>query len=213
MLTHFFNKKFYQDDVQLQQNISSDIANVYQDGVPYFSPTTPDMDVGDMTMEMVSTVPNPVASINLPSKYKITLPGGKKVILAIATAPNVYPTAFAPYETPALLYDETGQNVIGTGLIEANFYFTNDVFAKRIIQQAGGDPNNPTEFNTVMNTLEKSQSGWQKFLGFLIGLLPLWIILIMIAVVFKSKGDKKIKAMFMVAILLILYVFFTRVIA
>lgn len=207
MFTHFFGKKFYQDDVKAQTNIPNSMINVYKQGVPYFNPTDSDMDSGDFRMVMTKTVKSESTGLDMPASYDITLPGGKEVVLTIASAPNVYPSAFAPYETPAYLYDKSG-NIIGTGLIEANFYFDNTTMVKRLIGMAGGDPTDPKQVSIVLNALTKPQKFYQKLLGVLIVLFP--VIAIIIGLVFVLRKDskpKKYKIGLAVALLLLLYLF------
>lgn len=202
MFTHFFAKKFYQDDISPNVNIPNSMINVYKKGLPYFNPTTSGMDSSDVRMVLTKTVLSTYTGMNMPASYNITLPGGKQVVLSINTAPNVYPTAFAPYETPALLYDTNG-NIIGQGLIEANFYFDNDTMVKRLIQFAGGDSTNQNEVNIVMNALLKKQSFLQKLLSVLIILIPVFIVLLCGIFIFKSD-QKKIRSLLILSVLLIL---------
>lgn len=204
MFTHFFGKKFYASDVVANQNITNSMINVYKQGVPYFNPTSSDMDSRDMKMVMTKTVYSSTNGLHMPASYNITLPGGKQVILSIATAPNVYPSSFAPYETPAFLYDLNG-NIIGTGLIEANFYFDNQTMASRLIDFAGGNSKNSNEFNIVYGAITQPQKWYQKLLAFIIVFGPLLIILFSVWFVLKNKENRKNKFFLVLAILLILY--------
>lgn len=197
MFTHFFGKKYFTDDIVVNQNISNSMINVYKQGVPYFNPTSSDMDSGDLQMVMTKTIS--YNGMNMPASYNITLPGGKEVVLTIATAPNVYPSSFAPYETPAYLYDKSG-NIIGTGLIEANFYLDNETLAKRMVSAAGG-----TNYMIVYNAMTKSQKLYQKMLGFFIVLSPLILILSAFWFIFKNKEHRKNKFFLCLALLLIMY--------
>ncbi len=207
MFTHFFAKKFYQDDIMLNNNISASMVNVYKKGVANFNSNDSEIDTSDFSMTMTKTVLSPYTNMNMPASYNIILPGGKKVVLSISTAPNVYPTAFAPYETPALLYDENG-HVIGQGLIEANFYFDNNTMVSRLIDFAGGNSKNSSEVNTVMNALNRRQSMFQKFLGLIIVLMPLIVLLGCLLFIFKFRKEKitkTTKTLFVVAVCLLLY--------
>lgn len=179
------------------------LINVYKEGRSYFKPTTTVMDSTQTRVEIVDSVI--VNGVSLPSTYKITLPGGKKVILTRASGINAYPIANAPYECPALLLDETGKKRIGVGLIEANFYFDNETFAKRLIVDAGGDPHNKSNVDTVMKGLVPPQTGGQKFLAFVIVLIPLWILLSALVFVFCSKENRKPRLMITIVILLLVY--------
>lgn len=198
MFTHFFGKKFYISDVSISEELVNGMINVYEKGVPHFNPPSS----SDLKMVMTRTIKSP-SGINLPASYNITLPGGKQVVLSIATAPNVYPTSFAPYETPAFLYD-MNNNIIGTGLIEANFYFDNNTLAQRLIQFAGGSVN---DVPIVLNAMTKPQNWFQKLLAILIVFSPLLAIIFAVWFVLaeKDKGRRKYKIGLSVAILLLLY--------
>lgn len=213
MFTHFFGKKFFTSDVVPNENITNAMINVYKEGVPYFNPTSPDMDSADMKMVMTKTVYSEVNGLNMPASYNITLPGGKQVVLSIATAPNVYPSSFAPYETPAFLYDLNG-NIIGTGLIEANFYYDNSTIASRLIDFAGGNSKNSDEFNIVYGAMTAKQKWYQKVLGFIIVLAPLIILLFALWFILKSKDppggnkeNRKTRFLLSLALILVLYWF------
>jgi len=204
MFSHPFGKQVYADGVKLNQNITADIVNVYKDGATYINPTRTDMDQADLKIQMIETVSVPSLGLNLPSKYNITLPGGKEVVLEIATAPNVYTSTFASYETPAILYD-TMQNRIGQGLIEANFYLDNPTLAKRYIIAAGGDPNDSDQYNLVLNTLDGKPSGWQKFLALMIVLIPFWLLLLALVFILHKKSGRSTRIGLAIAFLLIFY--------
>ncbi len=181
------------------------MVNVYREGEVRFNPTKTIIDNADTRVRLVMTVSNPISGLNMPAKYEITLPGGKQIVLAIATAPNVYTNSFASYETPAFLYDSSGTQIIGTGLIEANFYLSNDVLAKRMIAQAGGNLENTNEFKIVMNGLKKPQTVWQRLLAFIIVLIPLWTVIICVVFVVYKKDKRYVRFMLSIAILILLY--------
>lgn len=207
MLTHFFGKKFFQDDIQVGNNISNSMINVYKKGLPYFNPSASEIDVSDFKMVMTKTVNVPYTGMNMPASYNITLPGGKEVVLSISTAPNVYPTAFAPYETPALLYDAKSGSLIGQGIIEANFYFDNETLVKRMIDFAGGDSTDSDKVNILQNALLKKQTVFQKILSTIVFLIPLFILVLCLLFIFKSH-DKKNRALLIVALLLLFYMIY-----
>jgi hypothetical protein len=204
MLVHHFGNKTYEDDIlgNPDQNIPMDTVNVYKDGLTHFSPTEKSMNYKDLDVRLADTVT--VNGLKLPSKYKITLPGGKKVILQNACAPNVCNNPFKPYENPAYLYDLDG-NVIGTGLIEANFYLRNEQIALNLVSAAGGNITDPNEINIVLSGMVPVQSGSQKFLGVLYALLPVWILLGICFFVFYKKDDRYKRAAISLVFLLVLY--------
>jgi hypothetical protein len=201
MLTHFYIDKFYKDDIpsklNTKENIKPQMVNVYKDGIAYFNPTEDDIDSNDTRIYLLETVENPDKTFTipenkplLPSKYDITLPGGKEVVLEIATLPNVYPIAPAPYETPAYVKNEKGV-VIGVGLIEANGYFTNEEMAKRAIIQAGGDPDDKKSVEMLENMILKKQKWYQKLLSFIIAGIPILVFILSLVFVFKNGKHKK----------------------
>lgn len=205
MLTHFFADAFYQKDIlgrPKNNSIPMDIINVYKEGKTYFLPEDPIMNAKNLNVVLAQTVS--VNGLDMPAAYNITLPGGKRVVLKIATAPNVYPTSFAPYETPAFLYTPDGQK-IGYGLIEANFYLDNKTLAQRMIASAGGNAGDPTQVNLILDVLNKKINGWRKFLAVLIVLLPLWILLTAILFVMYKKEMRGLRMGLVVAILMLLY--------
>lgn len=209
MLTHLFNNKFYYDDIKLNTNINMDIINVYKRGVPYFKPQGVIIDgliinSSDTRVEMVENNVVGPFGLHLPSKYKITFPGGKKVVFKIATAPNIYPVAHAPYETPAFLYDETETKQIGIGLIEANWYFTNDQLASRLLLQAGGNPTDLSQYNLVLNGIIRPQNVFQKFLAIIVVLFPVWFILLAVYFIYYKRDNRQPRAILFV----ILFLFF-----
>lgn len=207
MLTHFFKDAFYQNDI-LNANkpktttIPMDIVNVYKEGKTYFLPDDPVMDASNLNVQLSQTVQG-LNGLSMPAAYNITLPGGKEVVLKIATAPNIYPTAFAPYETPAFVYNKSGQK-IGYGLIEANFYLDNKTLAQRMIASAGGNAGDPAQINLILDVLNKKMNGWRKFLAVLIVLLPLWIILVAVFFVMYKKEMRGARTGLVVAIMMLL---------
>lgn len=205
MFTHFFISKFYKDDIKLNENIPMHLVNVYKKGVAHFSPTRTDMDIGDVSVKMVKTVN--VNGLDLPAEYEITLPGGKSVVLTIASSPDVFLTTIASYECPALLFDSTRTKQIGIGLIEANYYLTNDELAKRYINYAGGDTNDMKAQQLISRALSPTgnQTTWQKILAVLIVLIPLCILIAFMIFIFYRKDKRHIRLMISIALLLILY--------
>ena len=204
MLVHNFGKKTYEDDIlkNPDQNIPMQIVNVYKDGLTHFSPTDKSMNYNDVDVRLVDTIT--VNGLKLPSKYKITLPGGKKVILQNAFSPNVRDGPFANYENPAYLYDLDG-NGIGIGLIEANYYLPNEQIALNLVSFAGGNITDPNEVNIVLSGIVPVQSGSQKFLGRVFAFLPLWILLGICFFVFYKKEDRYKRAAISLVFLLVLY--------
>uniref|UniRef100_A0A6C0ELH8 Uncharacterized protein n=1 Tax=viral metagenome TaxID=1070528 RepID=A0A6C0ELH8_9ZZZZ len=207
MFTYFYPpQKFYiqavkQNTVLEEKDIQ--IINVYKEGKSYFKPTDTVMDASQTKVRVLDTIL--ANGVNLPSKYAITLPGGKNVILVNASAPNVYPVAHAPYECPALLLDETGSRVIGAGLIEANFYLDNETYAKRMIVSAGGNYNNQGELQMVMNGLVPPQTGLQKFLTYMIVLIPLWILIAVLVFTLYKKDQRHVRLIIALLVLFISY--------
>ena len=143
------------------------------------------MDKNDCKITLTQTFTSNMT--NLPAAYNITLPGGKKVVIKMASGPNVYPTVFAPSENPAFLYDETGSRIIGIALLEANIYMTNKQIAERYVRLGGGNPNNKKEVEIIENSLRNSQTWQQKLLAFLYLLLPVFILLAAIIFIFYRK--------------------------
>jgi hypothetical protein len=202
MLIHHFGNNNYVDDIVLNKDISINSIIVYKKGVSYINPSDSDMDSSDIKVQMIENIDNPSLQMKLPSKYKITLPGGKNVVLSIATAPNVYPNSFAAYETPAILYDENGVR-IGQGLIEANFYLDNETLAKRYLLSAGGDVKN---LDVVSPAFTWNPNVWRKILAILIILIPVWLILFSIVFIMRKKDKRKERAMLSVALMIIILV-------
>ena len=206
MLTHHYKKDY--SEINRGDNLDADMINVYRNGVPHYTPTRTDMASSDMNITLDSTIKISGLNIDLPASYNITLPGGKKVVLKICTAPNVYRNmAIASYETPALLYREDGKTVIGSGLIEANMYLSQEILAKRFISLAGGNPENSEEYNTVYNVIQRKKSGWKLFLAFLIVLIPLWVIIALLIFSLRRKEGRRNRLLFSVAVFLIFYFF------
>ena len=200
MFIHFFKTKTFKDDIKLNNSISADVCNVYEKGLTYF------LTSNDVTIQMIESIPyvlDGLSTINLPSKYNITLPCGKNVILKIATLPNVYGSVNPAYETPALLYDSKN-NVIGSGLIEANLYLSNQELAMRAIKAAGGDPTNSDQIKIVMEAMNKPQSSWIKFLAVMIVLLPMWILIVCLIFIFYKKDKRLTRTLLSVTMILIL---------
>lgn len=199
MLVHYFGKKYYIEDVFENTIIPFQLINVYKKGETY---SKDEIDTEDFSCVMTETIGG------LPKKYKIVLPGGKNVMLSIATSPNIYNTPGMSYECPAILTDSSGKQ-IGIGLIEANLYITNEVFAKRLINSAGGDSNNKDNVGIVLTGIEGNQTVFQKFLAFIIVLIPLWIILGALLYVLYGKdsigSDRKHRLIISIIILLVVY--------
>jgi hypothetical protein len=203
MLSHSFGTKFYENDIKLNQKIPLTMINIYEKGTVKFEKDMSKIDV--VMVETQQYVFPDGTKINLPSKYNIEFPDGKKVVFAIATKQlNVYDFPLAPYETPALLYDSTGTKIIGSGLIEANLYLDNNTLAKKQIKSAGGDPTNVNDVNTVIDTIVKKQKTWQKILAFIIVLFPLWIILLSLLFIFYKKDNRMVRVGLSVALLLLM---------
>jgi len=209
MFLHKFGDKDFVDDIKPNKNIPLDIINVYKKGVPYFFSDAPSIRAEDTRVEMVESVEVPSLNLSLPTKYKITLPGGKKVFLKNFTQPNIYPCAFASYETPANLYDETG-NIIGRGLIEANFYLDAHTMFKRYIEAAGGDPTNKKHLDLLLYA--NKQSGIRKFLAFIIFLIPLWIIIAgLVYILHKNDGERHKRAIVAIIVIIAAYMLITSI--
>lgn len=203
MLHHFLNStSTYSDQISVGKEISPfQISNVYNKGVPHFSPKNSTMSVSDLKVVMTST--SAVLGVNLPSKYNITLPGGKKVVLSVACkVPNVFPVPHAPYECPAYLYDESGTRVIGLGLIEANWYLSYDQIVSRLISVVGGNAQNTAEINTVMSGIVQPQTVWQKIISILVVLFPLWLLIFFIIFILHKKTGRKIRLLLCLGIFL-----------
>ena len=190
LLTHFFLNKTYQEDIKLGQNIPMELINVYKNGVAYFTPEEVSMASSDLKVKLVDFINVPSTGLNMPARYNITLPGGKEVVLSIAAPPNVYQTSWAPYETPAFLYDKNG-NQIGIGLIEANYYFTNETLARRILPTIGVDPTSESDYNMVLGSLTTKQTFSQKLLAVFIVLLPLIILSVILLYIYRGQKDQR----------------------
>lgn len=204
MLMHLFGTKTYVEDIKLNENIPMDIINVYHNGLVKFKPNDSIFSSDNLKVILLENKTVGPFNINLPSKYKITLPTGKEVILKLATAPNIYPVAHAPYETPAYLYDITETTQIGVGLIEANWYFDNSQLAMRLLQQAGGDVTNKSQLKLVLDGIEMPQTVWQKILGVIVVLMPLWVLLIVIWFVRCRKDGRSNRLILSLIIVLFL---------
>jgi hypothetical protein len=208
LLTHFFVNKFYKDSIKLNENIPMQIVNVYKKGEAHFNPTRTDMDSFDLQVKMTKTIN--VNGLDLPAEYDIILPGGKPVILTLASGPDQYPYPFGSYENPALLFNrsDTGRTKpIGIGIIEANGYFTNDQYAQRYVKAAGGDVNDQAALDMVSKAMSPNlpQTGGQRFLAFLIVLIPLWLLIIALVFILHDKKGRHPRLMIAIAVLLILY--------
>lgn len=209
MFTHFFAKT-YTEDIVLNQEIKPiNLINVYKEGVPHFTPQETTIAASDTKITMIETIP--ANGLNMPSKYKIRLPGGKNVILALACkVPNIYPVPHAPYECPAYLYDESGTKIIGTGLIEANWYFTFEQVASRILMMTGGNPQDVASINTILTGLRIPSSVWQKIMAFFVVLAPLWLLVAMIGFVMYKKENRRVRLLLSIAIFLMFYWIFSK---
>lgn len=196
MLMRFNGDKPYSESVKLNDELSFDIANVYKKGVPYFN-----QNIKAKLLETTSSAYN----IDLPSKYHITLPSGKEVILATITAPNIYSSPAAPYETPAYLYNMQGQ-VIGTGLIEANLYLPIDVYVSRYM--ASMNSTDSDLFNMIKNILNPKQTLSQKLLMYFVILLPFILIIASVVYIFHKKDRRKERLGLVVCIWLILFMLY-----
>jgi hypothetical protein len=206
MLCHFFASKFYKDDIKMNEDIPMQLVNVYKKGVTHFKPTRTDMSVSDLKVKMVKTIN--VNGLALPATYNITLPGGKNVVLTLASSPDQYLTPYGSYENPALLYGADDlTKPIGIGIIEANGYFTNDEYAQRYISSAGGDANDSRALALVSRSVSPNihQTGWQRFLSFMVFLIPLWILIMVLIYVLYSRSNRNARFMVMVAVLLLFY--------
>lgn len=206
MLWHPFDTKFYEDDVKLNETIPMSLVNVYRKGVAYFFPTRTDMDISDLDVKLVKFIN--VNGKNMPAEYNITLPGGKPVVLTLASGPNVYSTPYGPYENPALLKNMAGQ-VIGLGTIEANGYYTNEEYAQRYIKSAGGNPADMASVNLVASGMNPGmiQTKFHIFLAFMVFLLPLWILLVLVSWIFYDKEHRGVRIKIAVAVMLLVYGF------
>lgn len=204
MLCHFFVQKFYKDDIKLNKSIPMQLVNVYKKGVAHFSPTRTDMDTSDLDVKMTKIIN--VNGCDLPAEYNIILPGGKSVVLSLASGPDQYPNAYGSYENPAILFNEK-RMPIGIGIIEANGYMTNYEYAQRFVKAAGGDINDQRILNMVSKAMSPnfSQTVGQRFLAFLIILIPLWLLVIAIIFVLHKKNGRHPRVMIAIAVLLILY--------
>lgn len=208
MFVHFFVDEFYKDYIRLGKKIDPHAINVYQKGKVHYFPSRTDMDSSDTEIRLTKLIN--VNGYDLPAEYDIILPGGKPVILTLASGPNQYPNPYASYENPALLYNaaDTGKTKpIGIGIIEANGYMTNDEYAPRYISAAGGDVTDRRALKMVANMLSPnfSQSGGQKFLAFLIVLIPLWLLIITIVFILYKKNGRHPRVMIAITLLLVLY--------
>jgi hypothetical protein len=205
-IQYMFNV-FYDDtysDIKLNKKLSIDMINVYREGVVHYKPTNTAYSYKDCEIILLETVNT--AYGNLPSKYSITLPGGKKTILKIATAPNIYENiAIKSYETPAYLYDQSEQNIIGTGLIEANLYLSRDTLTKNFISLAGGNSSNADEYNIIYDVLSNKISTYHKFLAVLVLLFPIFILFFAILFTFYKKENIKPRLCISIVLLLLFY--------
>jgi len=203
MLSHSLSD-FYEKTIKVGNNISIQLVNVYKEGVAYIYPTDTTMDARQTDVVLLETFNR--NGINLPAKYKITLPGGKRVIAKMISGPNVYPNALAPCENVGYLYDESGERVIGIVLLEANLYLTNRQLSERNIQQAGGDMTDTDKVNLVLEGFTNPQTMWQKTLAFLVFLYPIWVLLLVLWFVYRQKEDRHIRLMFSILVVVIGYV-------
>lgn len=208
MLCHFFDQKFYKDDIKMNTNIPMQFVNVYKKGIAHFSPTKTDMATSDLNVQLTKVIN--VDGYNLPAEYNITLPGGKPVVLTLASGPDQYPNPYGSYENPALLFNaaDIGKTKpIGVGIIEANGYMTNDEYALRYLKAAGGDATNPAFVKMVSNAMSPNftQTGGQRFLAFLVVLIPLWLVILALIFILHKKNGRQPRLMIVIALLLILY--------
>lgn len=202
MFCHFFNNKFYKDDIQKNINIPMHIVNVYQKGISTLNNST---NISNTKVILTKTIN--LNGIDLPSEYNIILPNGKEVILKLASSPNQYPTPYSQYENPALVINSKTNNIIGFGIIEANGSMTNDEYAKRYIEASGGDPNDNTAIKLVSDGLSPhfKQTNFSVFLAFVIFLIPLWILLLSSTFIFYKKEERGKRIIMIIILLFIIY--------
>jgi hypothetical protein len=202
-LTHFFDRKSYEDDIYTNQKIYIDQVIVYEKGISYFNPSRTDIDSSDA--EVIPTEFVYVNGASLPSKFNIILPGGKSVVLKIFSLPNQYLDPYGNYETPCVLND-TIKN-IGMGLIEVIGYYTSEEYAERYISSAGGDVGDKKRVEIVAEGFSPKfqQNFWQVLLSVIIFLIPLWFIVRILIFVIYKKENRFNRLMFSIALILILY--------
>lgn len=203
MLTVHY-KDTYIKSIKIGEKLEADTINVYREGVPYYKPTNTAYSYKDCEIVLLETIKT--SHGDLPSKYSITLPGGKKTILKINTAPNIYENiAIKSYETPAFLYDSSEKNIIGTGLIEANLYISKSDLSKNFIDLAGGNSTDKNQYDIVYNALNRKPTAWHKFLAILILLFPVLLIFLAILFILYKKENRKPRIGIAVCLLLLCY--------
>jgi hypothetical protein len=192
MLIYFFGRKTYSDSISIGKVIYPHRVNVYEKGSVHLNPETSIYSKSRTTAtvtEMVSVSVNPDwPNINLPSKYDIVLPSGKEVILSIATMPNIYTNFSKSYETPAFLYRKDTGAQIGTGLIEANHFLSNDQLATLAAQYMG----TPSAVSTIKSGMFPKHNWWQVLLAVLVVLIPLWLLIALILFVRYGPDNKNL---------------------
>lgn len=207
MFSKHYGDKIYKDAIHKGDEFSPETVNVYKAGKLYWNPKESGMDSSDAKIKVQEMINIPNLQIDLPSRYDMVLPGGKKVFLTIASAPNVYTSPFAAYETPAILSTPTGK-IIGQGLIEANFYLDNDTLALRYTIAAGGGEN---EYKIISSQVSRKHTSWQKLLALMIVVFPLILLLFAIGFIFYRKDKRKERVMISLATALIIYAFYSMI--
>jgi hypothetical protein len=165
------------------------------------------MDSSDAKIKVQEMINIPNLQIDLPSRYDMVLPGGKRVFLTIASTPNILTGPAAAYETPAILSTPTGK-IIGQGLIEANLYLDNDTLALRYTIAAGGGEN---EYKIISSQVSRKHTSWQKLLALMIVVFPLILLLFAIGFIFYRKDKRKERVMISLATALIIYAFYSMI--
>jgi len=204
MFAKHYGDKIYKDAIHKGDEFAPETVNVYKAGKLYWNPKDSDMDSSDAKIKVQEMVNIPNLNIDLPSRYDMILPGGKRVFLTIATAPNIYTSPFAAYETPAILSTPTGK-IIGQGLIEANFYLDNDTLAGRYTLAAAGGEN---EYKIIASQVSRKHTRLQKILSLFIVLFPLFLILMAVGFIFYRKDKRKERVMIAFATGLCFYAFY-----
>jgi hypothetical protein len=200
MLVYYFHQ-FYQDTVKLGDKIKPQIVNEYKQGVVYQNRKA------EMVLEEVYT--DDLYGINLPQKYRITLPGGKVVVLKkCTTGSNRYPIPPAPVENIGFVYNENEDTIIGGGVLEANLWLNNKQISQNYAQSVSFVNSSPP-LSLILKGFENKPNVGYKILAFLYVLLPLWIITVILVITFCKKEGRTSRFIVSCVVFILLYLALT----
>jgi len=177
-------------------------CNVYKDAVPYNKPSM----CSDARIEVSSV--QTVDGHPYPLEYKVTLPGGKKVISRAVYGLNLFPNPGGQMscESIGVVYDETGKNTIGYSVLEINGPLSNDEVNRNKLQYMGLNPADQSALNVLNKGGDPNQPVSRKIVAWLIFLLPIILLILFLIFIFAMKDGRRIRFALSVAIAMIMYV-------